>query len=271
MKLAIEPPRFDWYAATVEVAPGDLLDIASTLLADERPVLVQGRNGFAHGWELRREGSRSAVIYAGGAAEFPHIVGTGSDADGVARVVRKHLPAHQVARADVCVDTDTPGAFSLLLQGLRDVVGVATAYMIQPDRASDGATYYVGAKTSEVRARLYEKGRQLPEQGRPDWVRYEVQLRPQKERKRWAGIAPANDLLAASRWSRAFALRTLGIAATAPPTRSERVSDLEGAISAMCQQYGKRLLELLEAHGGDVEAFSLDLLHRAQNGGQKAS
>jgi DNA relaxase NicK len=209
------------------------------------------------------------VVYGGGSSEWPHIEGTGPDAVAVARLLRSREWPHRVSRADVCVDTDTPGAFAVMLDGLRAVKGAATkAHMYLPDDDAHGRTYYVGAKTSEVQARLYEKGKQLPEAGRPDWVRYEVQIRPQKDRKAWAASTSASDLLGAARWSERFVTEVLGVAASAAPTRSERVSDLEGAIAAMCHQYGNRLLELVESHGGDVEAFGLELLARAQNGGK---
>lgn len=270
--LSTEPARFDWYAATVETAESGLVERAVTVLGDEPPRLIAGHHGYARGWEIRREGSRSAVVYAGGAPEWPHIVGTGGDAPGVADLVRgSGMPAHRVARVDVCVDTDTPGAFGLLLAELRDRIGVAKAYLIQPDLAADGATYYVGAKASEVRARLYEKGKQMGSGTRPHWVRYEVQNRPQKHRKAWAATASAEDLLGSARWARRFAGEVLGVAGAAPPVHAERVSDLDGAIATMCQQYGKRLLELLGVHGGDVEGFALELLDRAQNGGQRGA
>jgi hypothetical protein len=263
----VEPARFDWYAATVETSPETLVEVAGTLLADESPVLVRGKNGYARGYELRSGGKRAAVVYAGGVNEWPHIVGTGPDAVDVARLVRgdvmKATP-HRVARADVCVDTDTPGAFDFLVLALRAAAGSATRITWLPDRLEDGTTYYVGAKASEVTGRLYEKGKQLASEDRPDWVRYEVQVRPQKERKAWCAVASAEEVLGAARWARRFAEDTLGVAAPAPPVRSERVSDLEGAIATMCHQYGKRLLELLEVHQGDIERFALDLLSRAQ-------
>lgn len=259
--LSTEPARFDWYGATVETAPLALVEQLGTVMADERPVRVDGRHGYAYGWELRRDGSRAAVVYAGGASEWPHVVGSGSDAVQVARLIRSEgMPVHRVARVDVCVDTDTPGAFAVMLEGLRSVSKAVSAYMIVPDRAEEGATYYVGAKTSEVRARLYEKGRQLDSLERPHWVRYEIQVRPQKVRKLWAASASEDSLLGSARWGRRFALDTLGLAAPAPPVRLARVSDLQNAIETMRHQYGGRLLELIELHDGDLAAAMSHLL-----------
>lgn len=271
MKLALEPARFDWYQGTVEMPSDDLIDLATTVLGDERPVPASARNGYARGWEIRREGARSAVVYEGGIHEHPHVAASGENAPPLARFLRGAHRPHRVSRADVCVDTDTPGAFKRLCTALRTIsrdAGLTATLMHNPDDAQAGATYYVGSKTSEVRARLYEKGKQLPEAERPDWVRFEVQARPQRERKSWASEANEWDLLGSAQWSRRFAAETLSVAATAPPTRSERVSDLEGALRTLSAQYGGRMLELLEQHGGDVAAFGLELALRAQNGGR---
>lgn len=249
----------------------DLIDLAATVLGDEFPVPAPARNGYARGWEIRREGARSAVVYEGGLHEYPHVAASGENAPSLANFLRSSTRPHRVSRADICVDTDTPGAFQDLFGALRTIArtsNLTATLMHNPDDGGAGATYYVGSKTSEVRARLYEKGKQLPEAERPDWVRFEVQARPQRERKSWASVANEWDLLGSAQWSRRFASETLSGASTAPPTRTERVSDLEGALRTLSAQYGRRMLELLEQHGGDVSAFGLELALRAQNGGR---
>ena len=271
MKMALEPPRFDWYQGTVEMPSDYLVDIATTVLGDERPVPAPARNGYARGWEIRKEGARAAVVYEGGIHEHPHITASGENAPPLANFLRGSTAPHRVSRADVCVDTDSPGAFKSLFGALRTLTkdsGLTAVLMHNPDDGQAGATYYVGSKTSEVRARLYEKGKQMPDAERPDWVRFEVQARPQRERKSWTAQADEWDVLGSAQWSRRFAIETLSAAATAPPTRSERVSDLEGALRTLGSQYGRRMLELLEHHGGDVAAFGLELALRAQNGGR---
>lgn len=271
MTLALEPARFDWYQGTVEMPSDDLIELAATVLGDESPVPAPARNGYARGWEIRKDGARSAVVFEGGIHDFPHVSATGENAPPLASFLRGSSRSHRVSRADVCVDTDTPGAFEKMFQALRGIArtsNLTATFMHNPDSGEAGATYYLGSKTSEVRARLYEKGKQLPEAERPDWVRFEIQARPQKDRKAWAADASEWDLLGYAHWSRRFASETLAVAATAPPTRSERVSDLEGALRTLSAQYGKRMLELLERHNGDVGSFGLELALRAANGGR---
>ncbi len=264
MTLTLEPPRFDWYAATVDMDAQDLVQLLGTALADERPGSVRPLARYGWGQEIRCDGRRLAVVYGGGQDFRGHAVATGVDAVPLARVLRSSgFPTHQVARCDVAVDTDSPGAFLDLQVGLRARLGTRTkARSIVPDDPQDGGTYYVGSSSSEVQARLYEKGKQLPDAGRPDWTRYEVQLRPEKERRLWAATAPPEDLLGAAAWGRRFASEVLDIAGQAPPVRSERVTDLEGALNACAIQYGGRFLESLSLLNGDVEAFALDLLAR---------
>lgn len=271
--MSLEPARFDWYAASVDMPGDDLAEALLATLGDEPPAPLLARNGFSTAVEIRRGGCRAALLQWGGCHDRAHVIGSGADAPAVARfcrqTLRAHAVSHTVARADVCVDTDSTGAYGALRAALRACAREhrAKGHTYVPNDPRDGETTYIGSKTSEVTARLYEKGKQLPKENRPDWVRYEVQFKPQKGRKEWAATASASDLLGAARWSRAFAAEVLGVAAAAPPARSQRVSDLEGAIATMCGQYGNRLLELFEFHGGDLTAFGLELLTRAEQGG----
>jgi len=240
-----------------------VLDHFATALADERPVLTKPSNGYGHAWELRREGRRCALVSGGGQHDFPHVVGTGDDAPAVARLARS-LP-HRVSRVDVCVDTEVTGAYETLRTGLLTIAratGTKAREINHPLDPTAGRTLYAGSPASEHMARLYEKGKQLVSEERPGWVRYELQLKPQKGRKEWASTASPLDLLGAAQWSRRFAAEHLGLDPARPPIRGRRVSDLDGALDACASQYGGRLLELLALHGGDVDAWALDLLDR---------
>jgi hypothetical protein len=277
VEITHETPRFDWYQGTAECSESDLIDLAWLHLGDEPPVRVQGRNGYARGYEIRWEGSARARVFGGGQHRYPHMIGTGPDAVAVAALLRRWSDAgqdgvsfpHRVSRCDVAVDTDSPGAFPLWLDGLRAVArqsGVK-GRIIQPDQGEEGATYYIGANSSESMGRLYEKGKQLPAAGRPAWVRYELQYRPKRERKSWAATTEPAHLLGAALWARRFAGEFLDVEAAAAPTHLERVSDLEGALRTVTSQYGQRFLELLERHQGDLGLFGQELIWRSMNGG----
>ena len=59
---------------------------------------------------------------------------------------------------------------------------------------------YLGANSSPVRCRLYAKGKQpgYRSAGRPDWVRLEVQVRPQKTARKSYSAISADDTWGAS-------------------------------------------------------------------------
>lgn len=269
---AQEGSDFDWYAATVESDVDDLIGlmVASRSLCDGDIRQVPGLQGYAFGVEVRREGCRSAVVYSGGPHPHPHVIGSGADAAHVARLLRSRFPAsHRVARVDARFDTDAPGSFVRLHRALKAQAARSGvhAHMIQPDDPDAGATYYVGSTKSDVMARLYEKGKQLKDAQRPDWTRFEVQMKPQKDRKVWAASASPAEILGASLWSRKFVANTLGIVAASPPVRPERVSDLEGSLRALTTQYGGRLRELVAAYDGDLAGAMAELIERADHGG----
>jgi hypothetical protein len=261
--ISTNAPALDWYAATVKWSEGDVLDTFTTALCDEHPVPTRPSNGYGHAWELRRSGRRCALVSGGGQHEFPHVVGTGDDAPALARLTRS-MP-HRVSRVDVCVDTEEGGAYETLR---TDLLRVGTAHgtsareITSPLDASAGRTLYLGSTSSEHMGRLYEKGKQLPAEDRPDWVRWELQVTPKKGRKDWAAVASPLDLLGAAQWARVFAASSLDLDPARPPVHPERVSDLDGALAACAVQYGGRLLELLALYHGDLAACMLDLVTR---------
>lgn len=261
--ISTNAPALDWYAATVTRPENVVLEHFAVALADEKPIATRATNGYGHAWEIRREGRRCALVSGGGQHEFPHVVGTGDDAPAVARLART-MP-HRVSRVDVCVDTDVSDAYDTLRAGLLQTAratGTSVREITSPLDSTAGRTLYAGSPASEHMARLYEKGKQLEDSERLGWVRYELQLKPQKARKVWAATASPLDLLGAARWSRRFAAEHLGLDPALPPVRPARVSDLDGALAALADQYGNRLLELLMLHRGDLELFALDLLTR---------
>lgn len=268
-KMAFESARFDWYQATVDTTPDDLIHRATAALSNEPPAPITPRHGYDRGLELRRDGSRSAVLYHGGIHDNPHIMASGEDAPALAGLLRGAGLPHRVSRADVCLDTDTPGSFKFMYAALRRLVRengkLSATLMCNPDDDQAGSTYYVGSPASEVRARLYEKGKQMKDADRPHWVRYEIQVRPQRERKAWTSTASEWDILGSALWARDFARDTLSLSVSAPPKRSERVSDLEGSLRALSRQYGRRLDELAHKHGGDMSALGSELILRAGN------
>lgn len=235
-------------------------------ITDGRPRPVPGRYGYSRGWQMTREGVGIATVYE--RKDRPDfVVATGEDSGLVAGALRRLAPGHTVPRADVCEDFAGGQAFfrrthELVTEQLRGRV-VLTDF-IQTGPKGEAATLYVGAKTSETRVRMYEKGKEDPTYP-ADTVRLEVQVRPGKpHRKAYAGSLAPEGFWGFSRWSRWLLEEVTGMQAPAAPARSRRLTDLEGSIEALAHQYGGRLIELIDFLDGDLEAFALYLLTRSQ-------
>lgn len=262
--LAPSRPRWDWYqASTPLVSPGELIDSLSRDLGGE-PLGTKPVNGYAQAVEIRRDDRRTALVLWGGFNPDPHVMATGQDAEPFAHALRSLTLQHRVSRADVCVDIDAPGAFDTLCTALRAVAlqtGLAMQLISDPDRPERGRTLYVGSPKSRGFVRLYEKGKK-DDPSRPDWVRFEVQLKPNEPalRSHLAALAPL-DALGMVKWVRAFVGAQFDFASAAAPVRLENVGDDERAEAAMVNQYGRLMRRRAQREGG-WEAYAAVLGRR---------
>ena len=122
--------------------------------------------------------------------------------------LREKVSAHRCTRVDACADFDQEGIFEAIVRQMEEVKG---AFRLYGERRGDwddhpdlGRTLYLGAPSSAVRARCYEKGKQ-PEYrflNKPEWVRLEVQVRPLKDGREVYATLPAAEVWGASPWTR---------------------------------------------------------------------
>lgn len=253
---------WDWYQATVEEPPlwlrGALQDqLAGSVWSDSKP-----RQGYSRSATLVHGGQVVLELLDGGQHEWPHVVATGGVADSAARVIRAVAPRHFVSRADVCEDVAAPGWFE---SAFGVMVEVAKARRVKPLRQGDwdsdnpARTLYLGAPSSVVRVRLYEKGKQLiqefPEargEVPTDWCRLEVQVRPAKrEDKRIMALVEPELLWGCSRFSKDLADKLLATDAPrlAVGTIWKGGLDFERAEYHMIRQYARVFKHLRVAHG----------------------
>lgn len=262
--IAPSRPRWDWYAASIPlVSPEEIVGSLSLDLGGEAraatPVL-----GYRQAVEIRREDRRTALVLWGGHNPDVHAVSTGQDAEPFAAALRALTLRHRVSRADVCVDVDSPGAFDTLSAALRAAAlqsGLSMQLISDPDRPERGRTLYVGSRKSRGFVRLYEKGRK-DDPSRPDWVRFEVEIKPNEPdlRAHLAALAPL-DALGMVRWVRAFVGDQFDFAAATAPVRLPTVGDDERSMAAMLNQYG-RLLRRSAQRAGGWDVFAADLGRR---------
>jgi hypothetical protein len=163
---------------------------------------------------------------------------------------------HRCTRVDSCADFDRPGAWEALL---APVLQVKAGHRLYGERRGDwdqpekGRTQTLGAKSSPITARLYEKGKQ-PEYvhlERHDWCRLEIQVRPQKDAKNeYSSLSPL-EVWGASKWTRELAASVLEQHLDPhPPGTVRRDTQRDRALKWMARQYGPHLVSLAEDLGG---------------------
>lgn len=180
-----------------------------------------------------------------------NVTGSGGDAPQLMQVLREHFPMHRVSRFDSCEDYHHKEAYDYLRTIALKIAtehDVKAREIVKPLPGSDdGRTLYLGAPTSAITARIYEKGKQLGVG--TEWVRAELQVRPQKLLKDACARISAEDVWGLARWS-------LAMASELGKTEIQRVdvqiyqpSDDDRAYRWMLKQYGKLLGKMKGVHG----------------------
>lgn len=243
--------RFDAYTATTRAAkPQDLIPLVWHM-GDK---IKQGRGH--HGFKERASfvsscGTETGSVSWGGThGDLVMIEAKGERTPDAVERLRASVE-HRCTRVDSCHDVEAPGAFESLLE---PCLQVKKDHRLKGSKAGDwddfpedGRTLYLGANTSAVRLRLYEKGKQ-PEYrhlNRPDWARIEVQVRPTKDAKTEYSQADSLAVWGASAWTRELAAAVLQAELTPLPAGTTyKLSEQERALRHMCRQYGAHLIGL---------------------------
>jgi hypothetical protein len=251
--------RFDAYTATTRAAnPYQLVDVLVEVAGQEHTA-VQGRGLHTFGHRLAIKDSSGseigAVQWGGRQGDLSMIEVKGEPTPEAVEALRARY-WHRVTRVDACADFDAPRAFESLLE---PCMGVKAKHRLKGERRGDwedfpeeGRTLYLGAPSSAVRVRLYEKGKQ-PEYrhlARPNWARIEVQARPAKEAKSDFNKLTAAEVWGAATWTRDLAAQALQNHVDPHPAGTTyRHTVRESALRWMCQQYGSHLVTLAEDLG----------------------
>lgn len=258
--------KFDWYAATIPVNPHDL---ASRLLREYPDSILRPskpKNGAGDSFQLCLGDMVIVTAIWGGAMEGHgvHAWASGGDAPRFAEVVRSHWPDHRVSRMDVAFDADSPEAFDLLVGKaleIADRMRVKVSHQGDWHRGQDGRSLYLGSKNSVVQLVIYEKGKHpdLKHVGKPNWVRAEVRIKPQKDGKGFlSGIQP-QSAWGCSSWSKEFGewLHMQDLPRLRVGSRWS-LSDHERAKRALIRQY-RNVIGVLVQEQGSPEAMGAHL------------
>lgn len=192
----------------------------------------------------------------------PNIVGSGACAQVLADVVREHFPAHRVSRLDSCEDYYHADAYDYLRK-LALKIGkehrVQCREIVKPLKDSDdGRTLYLGSQTSAVSMRIYEKGKQL--QTDSEWVRAELQIRPQKEQKSVMAMLDPTQVWGLAKWSHQMGVQLGNRDLQRVDAQVYQPSDHERTYRWFLKQYGS-LLKAMEAIHGSPEAVGAQIFY----------
>lgn len=251
-------PRCDWYQATIAEAPQR---VGEALLAELPGAYAfeagRGRQNYHHSMMvLDGAGETLATILHGGPNGDPNAWASGERAEAFSGVLRKLWPeAHRVTRYDSAEDLH--GHYPTIRDRCRALAAPSgvSGYEIAAHGDEKGSTDYLGAKASRVQHRCYEKGKQMvglvadPSSVALDWVRLEVQWRPDKQARDVAATVSPGEVWGVSPWVQAIARELIGSDPDRLRSRPKMLSDFDRCHRAMLNQYGPHLGKLLVKEG----------------------
>ena len=265
---------FDWYQATISAPLNDVLEACLEGLG-ERVTMEhgKGRQGYGTTTRLLDDGELCGQVLHGGSHSLPHAVFTSDAAQAGAELIRARFPQHHVTRLDVREDFGDAGAFDRMLPSL---LSAAERHRVRVDTRGDhllrkeARTVYLGAASSAVRLRQYDKAAELRAKFAADPVRLasvpenltrlEAQVRPatHEARLQFASIEPL-AVMGSSAWLRDVWQAVAGLELEPVQVgKAWRRSDDERAYSYLLAQYGG-LLQRVKQDLGSWECVGLQL------------
>ena len=262
-------PHFDWYQATIAVAPQTLGEALLDALPGAHGFKAgRGRNNYHHSMAvLDSDGETLATVLHGGPNGDPNAWASGERAEAFAEVIRRLWPeAHRPTRidsaADLLADYPTVRDRCRALAAPSRVSG----FEIAAHGPEKGSTDYLGSKSARVQHRLYEKGKQMaglvvdPSTVPANWLRLETQWRPDKSARAVASTVTPGEVWGVSPWVQAIAREVIGTNPERLRSRPKLLTDFERCHRAMLTMFGPHLTALFARHGNDAEAVGRLLL-----------
>lgn len=243
---------WDWSATTHPVREGVLDDLTLAM----SPALVlpgKGLQGWANGVRcFDGDGFELGQVYWDRRRDDVHVLSTG----GAAETVRSSVVGEMVRTARVDTRVDTLEPFEDLEQLCFEAGKLYNSQVTKIESwggKTPGRTLYVGAPSSAIRVRVYEKWKQSPGEYVDGTNRVEVQLRPPSNAKEKVSSWSREQTFCASRVTTALAT-ALGQKVVEPETLhvAKGTPTLEAALQAMSHQYGTTVARWLEHSGGDI-------------------
>lgn len=246
--------RFDWYQASVPDVPPEVV-MAALGRSEYYGDWVQSRpgKGYDTGFHFVVGDEVKFRLNHGGQNEEygANVTATGGDAPKLAEALRRNFPRHRVSRLDSCEDYHHADAYEYLRGiGLRIAkeCNVAVREITKPlVESDDGCTLYLGSPSSAISGRIYEKGKQLGVG--TEWVRAELQVRPQKQVKDVAAMLSPEQVWGLAKWATALAVELGNSSIQRVDVQIYQPADDERAYRWALKQYGPLLTRMMAVHG----------------------
>lgn len=264
-------PSFDWYEATVFASPETLRNRLEDAFGSKRWSKRKPRQGYAS-YEILwlPEGGEVSMLW-GGCHERPHIqLQSVSAALGVTNF-REVGILHTVSRVDSAIDLVGADAFEVAHETM---VRTAKTYRVAVLRAGDWdlggpRTVWLGAKASDVRIRLYERGKHLVVnrgmEAMSNSIRFEVQIGPKSVQRYKAASWQPTDVWCARNWTTALYNLIMRDQATSLGAERKKLAfDGRRSEDHMFRQYRRVFLEIC-ARVGSWEAVGPYIGDRLQS------
>ncbi|MEV5004016.1 hypothetical protein [Nocardioides sp. LML1-1-1.1] len=263
-----DPPSFDsiygWdWSATTHVARDRIVNDLVSAMGADHVLPGKGLQGWTQSVEAYDSGGyKLGVVYFGGNRDDVHVVATSDVADQTRARVALWEGA-RTARVDTRVDTLVPfRELDAIMEDAAASYGSRITRVESSERGrSLGRTVYLGAPSSAIRVRLYEKWLESPGQYVEGTNRVEVQLRPaSRVKERVSGWTRAQTFCASKVSRRLAELLGDDLAPKASLHVARATPDLERTLEVMGQQYGPAVERWLELSRGDMDTVLSHLL-----------
>lgn len=279
LSQASPPWGLDWLRLSF---PENQVDHVTEWLTKDglHPTPSKGKHGYSRGYAFREDplskSDSGVYIWWGGDAMQGRAtleIG-GSMSERVFLAVSRLSVAFSVRRLDLRLDFDDVS----FLHGQDAIVNVLEnwpyrgirpkCHKIDDMGEGTGCTLYVGDRKGPCVIRWYQKGLQMRDPLRPNWCRFEIELKPKTTEQgivAWDWLRHGQrDELARTGFSAAFLPYFTGSELAdkciIPP--EQRVRDFEGRIDVMVTQYGGLIGEMLHRADGDWHGVA-DMLMEA--------
>lgn len=284
--------RFDYYACTIQDGfRGVLSKLAKLGNRLERCDGMAKVYHYSDGYSIQNDSTGLACRVLVKDGQNPYAFASSDSTDAFCELVRSEWPdKHLVTRFDSCQDFYDGSASKRIrkvMEGIAKQRRMTFKVFHSPLDKTGGATIYLGSKTSDYRARFYDKGweiygkavQQCGRKGisidpqtvfftppgtslhvRPsDWVRLELQARPDGEDARLlAASCTPEQAWGFTDWTHSLAEEVFKLGLERIYIKARRLGSDESALRWMVKQYRRPLVHLLEDLGSwDVVGMEL--------------